>query len=93
MSHRPPAWRDSETPIRQPITRFRVVLLKSGDELLAIARAIADLTRYGDAESRQRMWEVYHRGRADVLVTHFERGELYVEQFAERGLSATLEPA
>ena len=31
-------------------------------------------------------------GRAVVLVTHLERAELYVEQFAARGLPATIEP-
>jgi hypoxanthine-guanine phosphoribosyltransferase len=33
-----------------------------------------------------------HRGRSLVLVTHLERAELYVEQFADRGLFATIEP-
>ena len=32
-------------------------------------------------------------GRAMVLVTHKERAELYVEQFADRGLVASIEPA
>ena len=50
------------------------------------------LTRFGEAEAETRMWEAYHRGRAIVLVTHFERAELYVEQFAENGLVASIEP-
>jgi hypothetical protein len=39
------------------------------------------------------MWEAYHLGRSVVIATHLERAELYVEQFAERGLPASLEPA
>ena len=34
------------------------------------------------------MWEAYHLGRSVVVATHLERAELYVEQFAERGLPA-----
>jgi ATP-dependent Clp protease adapter protein ClpS len=39
------------------------------------------------------MWEAHHRGRSLVLVTHLERAELFVEQFADRGLPASIEPA
>ena len=48
---------------------------------------------FGSAEAEFRMWEAYHQGRSLVLVTHLERAELYVEQFADRGLCATIEPA
>jgi ATP-dependent Clp protease adapter protein ClpS len=61
--------------------------------LTAILRAVRDLTRFGEAEAIHRMWEVHYRGQADVLVTHLERAELYVEQFADRGFVATVEPA
>ena len=89
-----PAPDNNPRPDPPPGRRVRVVLHRTADTgLMYIARAIADLTRFGDAEARQRMWEVYHRGKALVLVTHFERAELYVEQFAERGLFASLEPA
>ena len=39
------------------------------------------------------MWEAYHLGKSVVVATHLERAELYVEQFAERGLPASVEPA
>ncbi len=101
MSSRYPSRRSSDPAPRSQhpsdpptLRRVGVVLHRTADTgLLAVARAIADLTRFCDAEARQRMWEVYHRGRALVLVTHVERAELFVEQFADRGLSATLEPA
>ena len=39
------------------------------------------------------MWETHYRGRSLVLVTHLERAELIVEQFADHGLPASIEPA
>ena len=33
------------------------------------------------------MWQAHHCGRSVLLVTYLERAELYVEQFAERGLA------
>jgi ATP-dependent Clp protease adapter protein ClpS len=52
-----------------------------------------DLTRFCKEEAMNRMWEAYHIGRSIVVATHLERAELFVEQFAERGLIASLEPA
>jgi ATP-dependent Clp protease adaptor protein ClpS len=97
MSSRPPfPWNPGRPAahLPQPLRRFRVVLHRSADAgLTAILTTVRDLTRFGEAEATHRMWEVHHRGRADVLVTHLERAELYVEQFADRGLRATVEPA
>ena len=74
--------------------RYKVCLLRPADRgLMAVVRAVVDLTRFAAAEAEFRMWEAYHRGRAVVLVTHLERAELYVEQFAARGLPASIEPA
>ena len=77
--------------VRLPRTRCRVVLVNPGKELVFVMRAIMDLTRYARAEATQRMWEAHHAGRSTLLVTHFERAELYQEQFAERGLTVALE--
>ncbi len=38
------------------------------------------------------MWEAHHTGRSVLLTTYRERGELFVEQFADKGLSASIEP-
>jgi ATP-dependent Clp protease adapter protein ClpS len=51
-----------------------------------------ELTHFGLAEAEYRMWESHHRGRSLVLVTHLERAELFVEQFASHGLPVTIEP-
>ena len=76
-----------------PVRRVQVVLHRAGNQgLLFVVRVLRELTRYGEEEAFVRMWEAYHRGRAQVLVTHFERAELYVEQFAARGLYTSIEP-
>ena len=76
-----------------PRGRVQVILHRTADKgLVTIVEVLRKLTRFGEAEAETRMWEAYHRGRAIVLVTHFERAELYVEQFAENGLLASIEP-
>ncbi len=99
MSIRPPSRRNDRPSLfgrGGPFhpRRFKVVLHKTADkELMFVARVLMELTRFGTAEAEYRMWEAHHRGRSLVLVTHLERAELFVEQFADRGLSATIEPA
>ena len=98
MSIRPRFWRN-ERPysrafgIDYPIRRFKVVLHRATErDLMFVARAVMEVTRFGPAEAEFRMWEAYHRGRSLVVVTHLERAELFVEQFASRGLAASIEP-
>ena len=72
---------------------YRVILLNSAaQELMYIVRTIMELTRLCRAEATHKMWEAHHSGRSQLLITHRERAELFVEQFAERGLKAMLEP-
>ena len=100
MSIRPPHRRHDRPDFRalgvltQPAPRrFRVVLHRAADKnLMFVAQVVKELTRFGNAEAEYRMWETHHRGRSLVLVTHLERAELFVEQFADRGLAATIEP-
>jgi ATP-dependent Clp protease adapter protein ClpS len=99
MSIRPPSRRNDRLSLSArggflPPRRFKVVLHKAADkDLMFVARAVMELTRFGSAEAEYRMWEAHHRGRSLVLVTHLERAELIVEQFADRGLPASIEPA
>jgi len=82
------------SPSARPIHRYNVVLHRSADaSLLVVIRAVMELTRFCKEEATHRMWEAYHLGRSVVVATHLERAELYVEQFAERGLPASVEPA
>ena len=89
----PDSWaRRSQSP--RPMSRYNVVLHRSADmSLLFVIRAVMELTRFCKEEATHRMWEAYHLGRAVIVATHLERAELYVEQFAERGLPASVEPA
>lgn len=100
MSLRPPYRRNDrpDYPARarfaRPAPKYKVLLHRAANkELMFVVRAVMELTRYGSAEAEFRMWEAHHRGHSLVLVTHLERAELYVEQFADRGLFASIEPA
>ncbi len=98
MSTRPPYWRYDRSAYRAfeayyAPRRFKVVLHRATDkELMFVARVVMELTRFGSAEAEYRMWETHHRGQSLVLVTHLERAELFVEQFARHGLPASIEP-
>jgi ATP-dependent Clp protease adapter protein ClpS len=73
--------------------RFRLILHRStGTALPAVVRAVRDVTRFAEAEATTRMWDAYHRGRAVVLTTYYERAEYLAERFAAKGLTATVEP-
>ena len=104
MSTRPPFRRSTNRPNRfggrphtshgRPVLRYKVILHRAHDkDLPFVARTLRRLTHFGDAEATFRMWDAYHNGRTLVLVTHLERAELYVEQFGEHGLAASVEPA
>ena len=78
---------------KRTMPRFKVVLLQSAiDDLMFIVRSVMELTRFPRAEATHKMWEAYHCGRSVILITYLERAELYVEQFASKGLSVTIEP-
>lgn len=77
-----------------PIPRFQVVLHRTaGQDLMGVARVVMELLRFASAEAEHRMWQVHYDGRALVLVTYFERAEFFAEQFANRGLAVSIEPA
>ena len=95
MPHDPDGWaRRYFSPRSVPLPRYNVILHRDAEKsLLFIVRTVMELTRFCREEAMNRMWEAYHLGRAVVVATHLERAELYVEQFAERGLAASVEPA
>jgi ATP-dependent Clp protease adaptor protein ClpS len=79
-------------PLR-PVPKYRVILANDPKHgLMFVVRVVMDVMHLGQAEATQRMWEAHHNGRSQLLVTHKERAELYVEQFADRGLAVNLEP-
>ncbi len=79
---------------RCSLPQYKVILLSDDtSDLMHIVRSVMELTRFPRAEATHKMWEAHHNGRSVLLKTYLERGELFVEQFASRGLIVTLEPA
>ena len=82
-----------DAPRSRPLPPYRVVLTHAGGpDLMGIVRAVIDVTHLCREEATHKMWESHHRGRSQLLVTHKERAELYVDQFAGLGVTVTIEP-
>lgn len=71
------------------------VLLHNDDknDMVHVVSSIVGLTPLNIDEAVSRMKEAHKTGVALLLVTHKERAELYVDQFASKGLTVTIEPA
>src|SRR5437879_5224237 len=86
--------RDRDRPQPGPLPRCHLVLLNNeAADLMDVVRAIMELTHFCRTEATHKMWEAHHSGRALLLQTHRERAELFVEQFAEKGIRVAVEPA
>jgi ATP-dependent Clp protease adaptor protein ClpS len=57
-----------------------------------VIRTILTLTPLKEPEAVARTIEAHESGSSLLLVTHKERAELYVEQFASKKLTVTCEP-
>jgi ATP-dependent Clp protease adaptor protein ClpS len=70
------------------------VLLHNDDvnEILFVVETVMLLTHLKKQEAITRTLEAHHRGVTLLLTTHRERAELYVQQFASRNLTVTIEP-
>jgi len=76
------------------LPRYRVILHQDPDlDLMFVVRSVMELTRFPRAEATNKMWQAHHNGRSVLLTTHLERAELYVEQFASKGLTTSVERA
>jgi len=77
----------------QPMPPWKVILHNDDVNVFEdVVRAICKLTPLSTQEASLRTLEAHERGAALLLVTHKERAELYVEQFASCGLTVTAEP-
>ncbi len=86
--------RPSPGPRPGPLPRYKLVLhYDSAADLMFVVRSVMELTRFPRAEATHKMWEAHHTGRSVLFITYRERGELYVEQFADKGLTVSIEPA
>lgn len=83
--------RDAGRP--SPLPRYQLILAGTAvTDMTLVIHTIMELTHLGRAEATHRMWQAYYGGRSQILVTYKERAELYVEQFAEKGIPVTIEP-
>ena len=88
---RPGQPRERRDPV---LPRYKLILHGNPSlDLMFVIRSVMELTRFPRAEAIHKMWEAHHRGRSVVLITWLERAELYVEQFASKGLATSIEPA
>ncbi len=72
---------------------FRVILHNDDHNTFEhVILSILRLTPLNEAEAVKRTLEAHETGAALLLVTHKERAELYVEQFASCHLTVTCEP-
>jgi len=79
-----------ETDLLPP---YKVILHNDDvNDMCRVVEVICNLTPLGINEAIERMLEAHHTGYALLLVTHRERAELYVEQFASCRLIVTAEP-
>jgi len=89
-----PPVRPSQGPRPGPLPRYKLILLHdAGADLMFVVRSVMELTRFPRAEATHKMWEAHHNGRSVLFTTYRERGELFVELFAGKGLTVAIEPA
>jgi ATP-dependent Clp protease adaptor protein ClpS len=75
------------------LPRYKLILHRNPSlDLMFVIRSVMELMRFPRAEATHKMWEAHHDGRSILLTTWLERAELYVEQFASRGLDTSIEP-
>ena len=77
----------------KPLPPWKVILHNDDvNDHESVVTVIRKLTPLDEDEATQRMMEADRTGAALLLVTHRERAELYVEQFASCKLTCTSEP-
>jgi len=84
------------TPARRPkeLPPFRVLLHNDDVNTFEyVIQSIISLTTLSTQDALLRTLEAHEAGVALLLVTHQERAELFVEQFASLQLTVTAEPA
>ncbi len=91
-----PKSQQKTTPKRTPPGHLPMykVLLHNDDknDMEHVILSIVDLTPLKEEEAILRTVEAHKTGVALLLVTHRERAELYVDQFASKSLTVTIEP-
>lgn len=80
-------------PKREPLPPYKVLLHNDDvNDMVFVVETLLALTPLTAEAATRVMLEAHRKGLAMVLLTHKERAELYQEQFASKGLVATIEP-
>ena len=91
-----PKTKNKPTPKRTPpgmLPMFKVLLHNDDkNEMDHVVLTIVDLTPLKLEDAVTRTLEAHKTGVSLLLVTHKERAELYVDQFASKSLIVTIEP-
>lgn len=78
----------------QPLPPWKVLLHNDDkNDMPFVIGAVVALTPLNEQDAKLRTVEAHETGVSLLLVTHRERAELYMEQFASKGLIVTIEPA
>lgn len=82
-----------KTPEPRPLPPWKV-LLHNDDVNYAedVVRHVYRLTPLNERAAVERVLEAHYSGVSLLVLTHKERAELYVEQFASCGLTVSIEP-
>lgn len=76
------------------LPQFKVILHNDDEnDIEHVVQSVVMLTPLKAEAAVQRTLEAHYTGCALLLVTHKERAELYVDQFASRNLTVSIEPA
>lgn len=79
-------------PKRRQLPPFKLILHNDDVNIMDIvALDIVKITPLDGAAAVRKTLEAHHTGTAVLLITHKERGELYVQQFASVKITTTLE--
>ncbi len=80
-------------PKRAELPKYRVLLHNDDvNDMDFVIDTIMELAAVSQQQAVMIALEAHSSQLALVLVTHKERAELYTEQFASKGLTATMEP-
>lgn len=80
-------------PKRKVLPPFKLLLHNDPVSIMDdVVLSIVKLTPLTAEQAIRKMLEAHLSGTSLLLVTHKERGELYVQQFASMKITTTLEP-
>jgi len=81
-------------PERKPLDQYKVLLHNDEhNEMMFVVQSIVQIVHLPTRKALGVMIEAHRSGLALVAVTHQELAELYRDQFASKGLIATIEKA